>query len=112
METLFKMEKLSKMIPQDDSRTIKALEDFSELNKKFEQLSQGAQQPLDADENPELSEEQVEQEAEKKEMQTKKLMTVVKSKYFMLKANFPKAALEVDSEPIIDNHIPDMPKKA
>lgn len=37
-------------------------------------------------------------------MQIKKLMTVVKSKYFMLKANFPKHALRVDSEPIIDNH--------
>ena len=45
-------------------------------------------------------------------MQTKKLMTVVKSKYFMLKANFPKAALEVDSEPIIANHVPEMPKRA
>ena len=43
-------------------------------------------------------------------MKTKKLMTIVKSKYFMLKANFPKAALEVDSEPIIANHIPDIPK--
>ena len=32
IETLFKMEKLSKMIPQEDARTIKALEDFSELN--------------------------------------------------------------------------------
>ena len=29
----------------------------------------------------------------------------------MLKANFPKAALEVDSEPIIANHIPDIPKQ-
>ena len=38
-------------------------------------------------------------------------MTIVKSKYFMLKANFPKAALEVDSEPIIANHIPDIPKQ-
>ena len=70
-----------------------------------------AKPPLDADEDPEVSEEQVEQEAEKKEMQTKKLMTVVKSKYFMLKANFPKAALEVDAEPIIANHVPE-PKQA
>lgn len=37
-------------------------------------------------------------------MQTKKLMTIVKSKYFMLKANFPKQALQIDSEPIINNH--------
>ena len=37
-------------------------------------------------------------------MQTKKLMTVVKAKYFMLKANFPKQALQIDSEPIIDTH--------
>lgn len=37
-------------------------------------------------------------------MQVKKLMTIVKSKYFMLKANFPKHALKVDSEPLIDTH--------
>lgn len=37
-------------------------------------------------------------------MQTKKLMTVAKSKYFMLKANFPKQALQMDEEPLIDNH--------
>ena len=33
-------------------------------------------------------------------------MTVAKSKYFMLKANFPKQALQIDSEPIISSHEP------
>ena len=42
-------------------------------------------------------------------MQIKKLITVAKSKYFMLKANFPKEALKVDSEPLIDNH--EMPRE-
>ena len=37
-------------------------------------------------------------------MQTKKLMTLVKSKYFMLKANFPKHAQQIDEQPIIDSH--------
>ena len=40
----------------------------------------------------------------KLEMKAKKLMTVTKSKYFMLKANFPKEAEKIDSEPlIVDN---------
>ena len=43
-------------------------------------------------------------EAQQKEMQTKKLMTIVKSKFFMLKANFPKQALLIDEEPLIDSH--------
>ena len=34
-------------------------------------------------------------------------MTLVKSKYFMLKANFPQEALKVDNEPLIDNHEPE-----
>lgn len=37
-------------------------------------------------------------------MQTKKLMTLVKSKFFMLKANFPKHAQQIDEQPIIDSH--------
>ena len=40
-------------------------------------------------------------------MKTKKLMTVVKSKYFMLKANFPREALQIDEQPIIDTHQPE-----
>jgi len=31
-------------------------------------------------------------------------MTLVRSKYFMLKANFPKQAILIDQEPILDNH--------
>ncbi len=34
-------------------------------------------------------------------------MTLVKSKYFMLKANFPKHAKLIDDQPIIDNHEPE-----
>ena len=44
------------------------------------------------DENSVDSLESAEIEAQKREMQVKKLMTVAKSKYFMLKANFPKQA--------------------
>ena len=40
-------------------------------------------------------------------MQTKKLMTLVKSKYFMLKANFPNQAKLIDEQPILDNHEPE-----
>ena len=39
------------------------------------------------------------------ELKTKKLMTVAKSKYYMLKVNFPKQAELVDSEPLIDETI-------
>lgn len=40
----------------------------------------------------------------KLEMETKKLMTVAKSKYYMLKVNFPKQAQIIDEEPLIDTH--------
>ena len=36
------------------------------------------------------------------ELRTKKLMTVAKSKYYMLKVNFPKQAELVDNEPLIE----------
>jgi len=36
------------------------------------------------------------------ELKTKKLMTVVKSKYFMLKVNYPKLAEKIDNEPLFD----------
>ena len=45
-------------------------------------------------------------ESAEREIQTKKLMTVVKSKYFMLKANFPKEAIKIDSQPILESHEP------
>ena len=35
------------------------------------------------------------------EFQTKKLMTVAKSKYYMLKVNYPKLAEVIDNEPLI-----------
>ena len=31
-------------------------------------------------------------------------MTVAKSKYYMLKVNFPKQAQIIDEEPLIDTH--------
>ena len=48
-------------------------------------------------------------EAQQREMKIKKLMTVVKSKYFMLKANFPRQAeqmMEGEEPPLIDKHEP------
>ena len=36
------------------------------------------------------------------ELRTKKLMTLAKSKYYMLKVNFPKQAETIDNDPIID----------
>ena len=37
------------------------------------------------------------------ELRTKKLMTVAKSKYYMLKVNFPKLAELVDNEALYDD---------
>jgi len=49
-----------------------------------------ADESAEADDEEKDVEEVAEREAELKEIQTKKLMTLVKSKYFMLKANFPQ----------------------
>ena len=46
--------------------------------------------------NEEELQKEAERDAELREIRVKKLMTLVRSKYFMLKANFPKQALLVD----------------
>ena len=57
-----------------------------------------------AGESSRVTEDEYQKHVSMLEMKTKKLMTVTKSKYFMLKANFPKQAEMVDSEPlIVDN---------
>ena len=94
-ESLAKLEQLSNLIPEEDPRTIKARKDFEELHEQFGQIlfqeGEGDQGALS--DNEEVTEAHLENQSQKEEMQTKKLMTVVKSKYYMLKANFPKQAL-------------------
>ena len=107
-ESLAKLQRLSQLIPDDDPRTAKARTDYEELHEQFGQImfEEENEAEASAQEEEELTEHQAELEAQKREMKTKKLMTVAKSKYFMLKANFPKQALQIDSEPIINNHTP------
>ena len=40
------------------------------------------------------------------EFQSKKLMTVAKSKYYMLKVNYPKLAEKIDEEPLYTEEEP------
>ena len=38
---------------------------------------------------------------QEQELQSKKLLTQIKSKYYMLKVNYPKLAEQIDNEPLI-----------
>ena len=84
-------------MPEGDPRTKRAIDDHEELRGKFSKVV-FAEDQLDET----LTEEQNTNKRRELELQTKKLMTVVKSKYYMLKVNFPKQAEMIDSEPIID----------
>jgi len=86
-ESLAKLDQLIQLIPDGDPRTTKAKTDLAEMNTQF-----GEVVFVEQLERPEgvAVEEQEAKESEVREMRTKKLMTLVKSKYFMLKANFPK----------------------
>jgi len=68
---------------------IKADNDLNNINDKFSDLMMKTEDD-DDDEHTEFA--------------IKKLMTVAKSKYYMLKVNYPKLAEQIDSEPLV----PDM----
>lgn len=44
-------------------------------------------------------------------MKSKKLLTQIKSKYYMLKVNYPNLAEKVDNDPIILDEQQDQPQK-
>ena len=71
---------------------IKAENDLNNINDKFSDLMMKTEDD-DDDEHTEFA--------------IKKLMTVAKSKYYMLKVNSPKLAEQIDSEPLV----PDMQGK-
>ena len=83
--TLTKLQRLSALMPKEDPRTARALNDHSELKDKFQKVV-FAEDQLDESETEEMNTIK----RRELELQTKKLMTVVKSKYYMLKVNFPK----------------------
>ena len=95
--TLTKLQRLSALMPKEDPRTARALIDHTELKDKFQKVV-FAEDQLDESETEELNTIK----RRNIELQTKKLMTVCKSKYYMLKVNFPKQAEMIDNDPIID----------
>ena len=83
------------------------MDDHEELRGKFSKVVFAEDQL-----NETLTEEQNTIKRRELELQTKKLMTVVKSKYYMLKVNFPKQAELIDNEPIIDETAGDTDSQA
>ena len=84
--TLARLERLIQVVPSEDQRVKKAIVDHTELRTKFQSIvfDESAQT------GPEMSEEELKTHLRAMELRTKKLMTVAKSKYYMLKVNFPK----------------------
>lgn len=83
--SLAKLERLAALIPAEDAKKQRAYHDLNSLNTQFGELMMKDQ------------DETMENEAEI-EMKVKKLMTVARSKYYMLKVNYPKFAETIDSE--------------
>ena len=96
--TLARLERLIQVVPADDHRVKKAIVDHTDLQAKFQSIvfDEGVQA------DSEMSAEELQTHMRGMELRTKKLMTVAKSKYYMLKVNFPKQAELVDNEPLIE----------
>lgn len=88
-KALNKLQRLAEIIPQDDPRAIKAKKDFIAMNEQFSDIMFAESEQFAEKKDSDESDADFEQKMKKLELKTKKLMTVTKSKYFMLKANFP-----------------------
>ena len=74
-----KLERLAALIPDSDNKKSKAQSDLLSMSQSLEKIMMD-------DTNTD-------------EMQAKKLMTVAKSKYYMLKVNYPALAETIDNTP-------------
>lgn len=91
------MERLAALLPDEDVKKERANKDLASLNDQLGDLMM-------------RDDTKVEDEADS-EHKTKKLMTVARSKYYMLKVNYPKLAEMIDNEalPTFDSVEPQEP---
>lgn len=79
--SLAKLERLAALLPEQDAKKDRANKDLNSLNEQLGTI---------------MMSEEVQTEA--LDLQAKKLMTVCRSKYYMLKVNYPQLAELIDSE--------------
>ena len=97
--TLARLERLIAVAPSEDQRVKKAILDHTDLTSKFQNILFDENIPNDEEMTPEV----IQSHQRGMELKTKKLMTVAKSKYYMLKVNFPKLAELVDNDVLIND---------
>eukprot|EP00347_Sterkiella_histriomuscorum_P022422 403338547 len=95
-QNLAKIDLLTQRIPDQDQNKSRTLEDLRRFSQQFQNLLFSNDVAVNPTQPQSTLDEQSDSQKEiKQEMEFKKLVTVTKSKFYMLKINYPKAFEEI-----------------